>query len=246
MMSKPLIVTRPAGDAERLVAALEANGLSTICAPLMDIVFQPDAEVPDLAYQAILMTSANSCRALSRFDAAERLRDVLTIAVGETSAAAAREAGQTNVVVAGGDVDALVETAMAECRADGGPLLYVSGAVTTGRLGERLADHGFDVRRVVAYEAVAAEALPAPAAEAVAGHNAAGVILYSPRTAVIWCNLLNQAKLADRGRPLTYYCLSVNVADVIREAFGAEAVIVTAKSPNERAMIAAICDADQA
>lgn len=239
----PFIVTRPAGDAASLMAALEAAGLEAIAAPMMSIEYRPDATIPDLAFQAILMTSANSCRALGRLAGAQRLRDVLSIAVGESSAEAARDGGQTNVVTAGGDVDGLIETAIAQCKPEDGPLLYVSGRQTTGRLSERLTGHGFDVHRVVAYEAVAAVKLCDAARAAVGGQNAAGVILYSPRTAIIWCSLLNQSKLADRGPNLTYYCLSANVADVIRDAFGAGSAIVTASQPTERAMIAAILDA---
>ena len=243
MSAGPLIVTRPVGDAGTLVAALTEVGLETIAVPLMSIEYRPDAIVPDLAFQAILMTSANSCRALARLDGAARLRGTLTVAVGETSAAAARAGGQTNVVTAGGDVDGMIETAIAHCRPENGPLLYISGAQTTGRLCERLTEHGFDVHRVVAYEAVAAEELPDIAKAAVRGQNAAGVILYSPRTAFIWCSLLNQSKLSDRGLNLTYYCLSANVADVICDAFGASSAIVTASQPTERAMIAAITNA---
>lgn len=243
MTAGPLIVTRPAGDAGALMAALDEAGVQTIAAPLMTIAYRRDAKLPDLAFQAILMTSANSCRALAQLAGAARLRDVLTVAVGETSAGAARDAGQVNVVTAGGDVDGLIETTIGHCRPDGGPLLYVSGVQTTGRLCDRLTERGFDVHRVVAYEAVAAVELPEAVSTAVTGQNAAGVILYSPRTALIWCNLLNQSKLADWGPNLTYYCLSANVADVICDAFGAGSAIVTAAEPTERAMIAAITNA---
>ncbi|NNE24160.1 MAG: uroporphyrinogen-III synthase [Rhizobiales bacterium] len=243
MTAGPLIVTRPAGDAGSLMAALDAAGLETIAAPLLSIEYRPDAKLPDMAFQAILMTSANSCRALARLAGAARLQGTLTIAVGEASGEAARNGGQTQVVTAGGDVDALIETATRHCAPADGPLLYVSGAQTTGRLRERLTERGFEVHRVVAYEAVAAVELPGAVKTAVRGQNAAGVILYSPRTAIIWCSLLSQLKPADQGLNLTYYCLSVNVAEVIRDAFGASSAIVIASEPTERAMIAAITNA---
>ena len=243
MTAGPLIVTRPAGDAGSLVAALDELGIRSVLAPLMAIEYRPGAQIPDLAFQAVLITSANSSRALAQLENASSLHDVLTVAVGEASADAARDGGQTNVVVAGGDVEALIAAAAEHCRPSGGPLLYVSGAQTTGALEQRLTERGFAVHRVIAYEAIAAVNLPETARKAIAGQNAAGVILYSPRTAKIWCKLLNQSELADRGSNLTYYCLSLNVAEVIRDAFGAGGAIVTAREPNERAMIAAISDA---
>ena len=242
-MGRRIIVTRPAEDAAITCAALQRAGFETIVAPLMTIVPRTDVRIADKPYQAIVVTSANSSRALGQLKGGNRLDAVATIAVGERSAEAARLAGQNDVRVAGGDVNGLVDAVVKGFQPSGGPVLYVSGVQTTGALEERLAAAGFEVDRVVAYEAVAAENLPEAVLEAVSGQIDASVILYSPRTAHIWCKLLIQANLADQGAYLAYYCLSNNVASVIREAFGTRSAIVTAREPNERAMIAAIIDA---
>ncbi len=246
MTNKPLIVTRPTGDAASLIEALQTHGIETIPAPLIEIAFCEDLEIPELVFQAILVTSANGCRVLGRSNAGRHLRDVLTIAVGEMSAATARAIGQVNVEVAGGDVAALIAKAIDLCERAGGPLLYISGAQTTGDLEARLSDRGHEVHRIVGYEAVAAEKLSAPAQAALANHQAGGVVLYSPRTADIWCRLVSQADLMSEGALLTHYCLSENVASVIRGAFGSSSAIVTADKPTEREMIATILDAERA
>ena len=157
-----------------------------------------------------------------------------------------RDAGQSNVITAGGDVDALIEEALQHCVPGDGRLLYVSGVQTTGDLEHRLGERGHEVDRVVGYEAVAAEKLPMAAVSAISGQNAAGVILYSPRTALIWCSLVIQANLADKGAHLIHYCLSDNVAAAIRKAYGTHDVTVIADEPNEPAMIAAILKAERA
>ena len=244
MTAGPLIVTRPSGDAEALVQTLMVRGIEAVAAPLITIEYRRDAEIPDSVFQAILLTSANGCRALARLRSPPPgLRDVLTIAVGEASTQAALDAGQSNVVTSGGDVDALITTAMDLCEPGDGPLLYISGKQSTGDLQGKLTKQDFTVERVIAYEAVAANKLPAFVRDIVSGQNAAGVILYSPRTAKIWCKLLGDAGLAERGADLVHYCLSNNVAAVIRKAFGDDGAIVTARKPSERAMIAAILEA---
>lgn len=245
MSAGPIIVTRPEGDAGSLISALKGLGIEPIAAPLLSIDYKSDVSVPDLPFQAVLVTSANSCRALAKLPGAVALRDVLTVAVGETSAQTARSGGQTNVMTAGGDVDGLIATTQAHCQPENGPLLYVSGVQTTGNLQNRLRSDGFEVHRVVAYESVAAKNLPESVRHLLAGQIDFGVVLYSPRTARIWCEMLAKTKTADRGANLTHYCLSENVACVVCDAIGSRGGIVIADEPSELAMIAAIRDATQ-
>lgn len=61
-----VIVTRPAEDAADLAATLSGMGHETILAPLLDIRLAPDADLPALPWQAVLITSANGARALAR------------------------------------------------------------------------------------------------------------------------------------------------------------------------------------
>ena len=245
MSAAPIIVTRPENDAGSLVSALEGLGIEPVLAPLLHIDYKPDVQVPDVAFQAVLVTSANSCRALARLPGRTALRDVLTIAVGETSARTARDGGQTNVVTAGGDVNGLIATTLAQCRPENGPLLYVSGVQTAGELQDRLKSDGYDVHRVVAYEAVAVKNLPESVRHLLTRQAELGVVLYSPRTAHIWCKLLAETKTADRGANLTHFCLSENVARVVCDAIGSCGGVVIADEPSERAMIAAIREVAQ-
>ena len=159
MTANPVIVTRPAQDAGRLIETLQAHSIEAIAAPLVSIDYRPGVAIPEFYYQAVLLTSANGCRALGRLSTAGRFRAVLTITVGETSARAARDIGQALVIAAGGDVAALIATTLEQCVPDAGPLLYLSGAQTTGNLQGQLSDEGYDIHRVIAYQAVAAENL---------------------------------------------------------------------------------------
>jgi uroporphyrinogen-III synthase len=237
-----LIVTRPEDDADALAGRLAGLGHRAIVAPLMAVRFLDGAEVPPLAFQAVLVTSANGARALARHPALFRLKEGIAVAVGETSAAAARAAGFARVLVAGGDVAALIATVKAALSRGGGPLLHASGAETTGDVVGTLARAGYSVHRAVLYEAVAAEALPEAARAALAAGTADGVLLYSPRTARLWCRLVREAGLTDRLAGLRHYCLSANVATALAEEGCGAAPARIAERPAEDALLSLIAD----
>jgi uroporphyrinogen-III synthase len=228
-----LIVTRPPEDAARLLARLEALGHETICSPVIRIVNRENVDVPDLPFQAVALSSANAARAIAVHTAGDRLKVVPAFAVGKQSAAAAREAGFTQVIESGGDVHALAGTIMSRCSPDQGLLLYLSGAETAGDLRGTLEAKGFRVERLVLYDAAPAESLDTVAKAAVAGGNADGVLLYSPRSARIWMSLVVAAGLDSEATRLRHYCLSQNVA----AALGGAYPTVVAARPEEDALL---------
>jgi uroporphyrinogen-III synthase len=232
-----LIVTRPLEDARPLAERLTAAGHEVILAPLLTIQAVGDLTIPERDYQAVLITSANGARALKGSPSFARLKGATAIVVGPSSAAAATSAGFARVEQAGGDVAALARCAVASLRPDGGPLLYVSGAVTSGDLASNLAESGFEVDRVVAYEASPVEALPELCATALAAGRADGVILFSPRTACIWARLVKAAGLAPAASRLVHYCRSDNVAASVRGALRADAPVQVAPRPDEAAVL---------
>ena len=237
------IVTRPPADAGPLIERLAALGHDAIAAPLMDIRFIAEADIPAAPFQAVLVTSANGARALARHAALARLGKTLAVAVGEASGAAARAAGFARVVVADGDVAGLIDVVKSQLRPDDGPLLYASGRQTTGDIGGGLGEAGFTVHRAVLYEAVAATALPRAVRGAMEDGKVDGVLLYSPRTARIWCRLVSAAGLAGRLGALVHYCLSANVKRALAETGCAGVPMAVAARPAEVALLALIASA---
>jgi uroporphyrinogen-III synthase len=228
-----LIVTRPPEDAARLLARLEALGHETICSPVIRIVNRENVDVPDLPFQAVALSSANAARAVARHPALKRLKALPAFAVGKQSSAAARDAGFCQVIESGGDVHALASTIISRLSPDDGPVLYLSGAETAGDLRGTLETRGYRVERVVLYDAVPAAQLDTVAAAAIAGGEADGVLLYSPRSARIWMGLVVAAGLASETTRLRHYCLSQNVAAVL----GRDYPTVVAARPDEEALL---------
>src|SRR5260370_1164034 len=144
------LVTRPRAEAAALAEALMARGIEAIVEPLLDIHYR-DGPAPDLAgVQAVLCTSANGVRALARLNSE---RAVPLFAVGEASAARAREEGFACVESAGGNVADLARLARERLRPERGRLLHVAGNDVAGDLVGELQRGGFAGERPVLFDA---------------------------------------------------------------------------------------------
>lgn len=232
-----LIITRPEEDARAVAAALGGLGHHPILAPLLTIRLRQPIGIPERAYQAVLITSANGARAIAGAARIASLQKARAFAVGSASAMAAYDAGFLSVFEAEGDVAALASSVQDLLRPEAGPLLYVSGSVTAGDLERALRQKGFDVDRLVAYDAVPAEALPEDCARALREGRADGVLLYSPRTAAIWVVLVSAAGLQGAAKRLAHYCLSRNVAAELARAWGDGVSLHVANRSDESALL---------
>jgi uroporphyrinogen-III synthase len=118
------------------------------------------------------------------------------------------------VTSAGGDVGDLAELVRRQLDAAAGPLLQAAATAQAGDLAGLLKAAGFELRRVVLYEARQAAALPPAARQALAGGGLDGVVFFSPRSAGTFVKLVQAADLAAAVRELAAYCLSRAVAEV--------------------------------
>lgn len=225
-----LLVTRPEPGATRTAAALRARGHEVVVAPLL----RTETIAADVAgsFAAVLMTSANAARATATHPQFASLRSLPVLTVGERTAKAAREAGFARVESADGALADLVRLAAA--RFAGRRLLYLAGEDRAGDLAAELAPHRVTVDTAVIYRAVAAEALPMEAAQALAGGEVEAALHYSRRSAETLLRLAERAKLLNAVLNLAHYCLSDAVAVPLREA-GAE--ILVAAGPNESKLL---------
>ena len=161
--------------------------------PLLDIRFVSNPQIDLNGVQALLFTSANGVRA---FAAAEGRRDLPAFAVGEATAAAARDAGFTHVESAAGRVEDLARLVRERLSPAGGPLLHAAGRDVAGDLSGALAEAGFEVRRAALYTAEAAQTLSPATVRALKAGEIDAVIFYSARTAETFRRLVDQHGLA--------------------------------------------------
>ncbi len=205
-----LLVTRPKEDSEGLVQALDQMGVASRVEPLLNIEVDAKAKVTLDGVQALLITSANGVRA---FAEVEKNRQIGVLAVGDSSARAAREAGFKAVESASGDVEALADLVKQRLKPEDGALLHVAGSRVAGDLGGLLEGAGYTYKRAVLYHASKAESLTQETKKAIRNGELDGVVFFSPRTAESFVSLARKARLQKSCREMTVYCLSRAVAE---------------------------------
>jgi uroporphyrinogen-III synthase len=229
-----VLITRAAREAELLAQILEARAIATMIEPLMAIRLLPhnaQALAPFLdGVQAVLFTSANGARA---FAVATPRRDLPVFAVGDATAAAAREAGFAAVTSAAGNVEDLAGLVIATLKPEAGALVHAAGSVTAGDLSGLLGAAGFTLRRAVLYEVVPARALSAVTRTAMERGEIEAVVFFSPRNAATFVRLA--AELRGPVVSMIAVALSEAVAGVLSELPWRR--IVVAASPNEAALL---------
>jgi uroporphyrinogen-III synthase len=228
-----LLLTRPEAESQSLRDRLQAMGHAVDAAPMLAIRQKHDVALDLADVRALLFTSANGVRAFA--DATPR-RDFIVYAVGPASALAAQAAGFTRVEAAGGDVDLLAGLVRARHSRAAGALLHAAGSARAGDLQAMLQQDGYDVRRVVLYDAETAIQLPPAVAARFAAKGYDGVLFFSPRTAATFVNLAQAAGIAGGAAVATAWCLSDNVA---REASVLPwRDVKVARSPGEADLVA--------
>lgn len=229
-----LILTRPQDDLDALIVKLRGRGHECVESPLLTIAMRENVVIPVRAYQAIALSSANAMNHPVLKPASDALAAVKVFAVGAHSAHAARKAGYRDVRAEGGNVEGLAQAISRDCKPSGDAILYPSGAETAGDLKGTLEQQGFTVDRIVLYDAVAATTLTPQAVAALASGTAAGVLLYSPRSAKIWSRLVAESGLDEAARHIRHFCLSPNVAAALGSGIKAE----IAARPDEPSLLA--------
>lgn len=229
-----LLVTRPADDAAPLVARLQELGIDSIVSPILEIEYIDGTDLDLSGVQGVLLTSANGVRALAH---RMQRRDMPCYAVGDATARQAETCGFTSIQSANGDVDDLARLVAAHCDPDAGALLHAAGSVTAGDLAAMLAPQNFSVRREMLYDAKMVETLPPEAVKALQGAALDGVVLYSPRTAKHFNDLVEKAGLAAALGRLTMFALSENVDNAAGDAWGKR---IIATHPDQESLLQAV------
>ena len=230
-----VLVTRSEPGASRTAARLSALGAQPLIAPVLRATHR-DVN-PSLAtdVQAVLVTSGHGARALARLAATD---DVVILAIGDASAAAARAAGYTEVLSANGDGADLVDLALSRLAPGAGPLVHVRGVHVARAIGDQLRSAGFTVRDVIAYEALPADALPEPATEALRAGALDAALFHSPRGAAVFTQLSEDIEASsDSLRPIAVAISPAALAPLPERVFRA---LTSADRPNEEAMLKAL------
>lgn len=233
-----ILVTRPHPDNEATADNLRARGHMVLLAPVLK--FEPVAfhDESEAVYGAIVVTSANAIRAVASQLRELGLLELPLFAVGEHTAAVARDAGFTDVIVAGGDAaslrDKVVQRARDKLLKTKSTLLYLAGADLSRDLGGELGAEGFGVVTQTTYRMAPVKVFPREVCEGFAANGVEAVLHYSRRSARAFLDAARNEGVEISALAIPQCCLSENVAAVLRDA-GASQVLVAA-TPDENAL----------
>ena len=229
-----MLVTRPDTDAARTQARLGALGIDSEALPLLDCVPLASSLPEPKGFAALAVTSANALEALHRRGVLGGFLGLKVFAVGERTAATARELGFADVVATGGTLDHLVAAiAGAELQ---GPVFYPSARHPSGDLARSLAAFGVLVVTTRVYDMRMIEAVPDGVVKRLNSGRFAAALFYSKRTAEAFVSLLGSRLEARAKSRLGMLCLSEQVASPLIAARFIR--IGLADHPNEAAMMA--------
>jgi uroporphyrinogen-III synthase len=233
-----ILVTRPQPDDETTAAHLRARGFEVLQAPMLrfePVAFHDDA---DARYGAVIVTSANALRGIDSHLKDSTLLKLPLFAVGEKTAAAARDVGFKNVTSADGDAGTLRDLVTASVKAKAlkkaATLLYLAGADLARDLAGELGERGFTVVTHPTYRMAAVASLPREVCDAFAGNRIEAVLHYSRRSARAFLEAARSAGVEITALAIPQCCISDGVAAVVRDAGASQ--VMAAASPDENAL----------
>lgn len=233
-----LLVTRPEAEAAAFRAQLEALGHVVTIEPLLLIDTFPIARDALRGTAGIIATSRNGLRALADSPAIGAARGLPLVAVGPGTAQLGRDLGFAEVITGPGTGAELVPLVVEMAGTIGGPLTHVRGEEVAFDLRAALSGRGIELRELVAYRSVPADALGQNTQKLLTDGKVDGVILMSPRTAGIFARLIGVAGLEKATCNLVLLCLSKAVA-AAAEPIGSARVEV-ADTPDMEGMLSAV------
>jgi uroporphyrinogen-III synthase len=211
-----LLVTRPEPDALKMRGVLEKLGCEGVVEPLLRAAYENCDPIEIGGAQALIATSRSALVALKAQGLLARARELPLFAVGGATAREARALGFALVVAGAAGAHELVTHIVSVADPAAGLLVHLAGEPRAVDFAVELEPHGFRVVAPVVYRMLAAAALRDTTVEQLAGGEIDGVILMSPRTAVIYAQLMRKHGLAMTARELRHFCFSPAVAGQLK------------------------------
>lgn len=236
-----ILVVRAREDADALALRLGKEGYNCITDPLL-IIEASRFSRPDMTgLQAAIVTSAHTAQILHEQQVPGQLQALPFYAVGDKTAASLEGLGIDRIINAGGDGAALAGLIAAERNPGKGALLHIVGDHTAAEPAAGLQTAGFTVRAWEVYRAKVAEELNAKTRKLLKQGKIDAVLLYSPRSAGVFADLIGRASLEDACRSM----LAVTLSPAVSKAAGAVPwrEIVAAAHPDTESLLTALKNA---
>lgn len=187
----PIVITRAAPGASETQVRLEAMGLTSIAAPMLQLHKRPAPDLPKTeAISGLVFTSANGVRTYQEI---RTDRALPAWCVGPATAQAAHDAGFVDIRESAGNAEDLAAFITAHSRPTNTPLLHIANAAAAGNLKRLLTANGYKVAFAPLYEMRAATRLPDDLKSLMIGNAAAIILIHSAKGADALAGLISEA-----------------------------------------------------
>lgn len=216
-MAKITLIIRPQPDADRDVALLKRYGVPALAIPSMTCVEQP-FELPDpSSFSGIILTSRNAVTAITESrqnsNFTKMWSKLPTFVVGTATAATARDAGFSNIIVGAGGGSGLLTTLnhyinLKKSQKDSGttfdtalPLFWPSAAEISFDIVAASSEYDIQIHRLPVYQMIANDALDPVLIDKIDQGATIEVVAMSPRSVHIFRkNLIAAGKFFSLAR----------------------------------------------
>ena len=250
-MAKMTLIIRPQPDADRDVALLKRYGVPALASPSMKSMHQSHELPESVNFSGIILTSRNAVEAITKFDKgnadADRWAQLPVFVVGSATAAAARDAGFSNIIRGtGGGVGLLAPIRCYFAEKIGKqedvntsntnlPLFWPSAVEISFDMVAALAAHGVVVKRLPVYQMIANVGLHSTITDKIAEGAIVAVVAMSPRSVQIFRKNLDAAGKASS---LAGMVLIAGSSAIVTAAGGGWQTVYTSRQPRRSRLLA--------
>ena len=250
-MEKMTLIIRPRPDADRDVALLKRYGVPAIASPSLKRMNQTYELSESFDFSGIILTSRNAVETIIKSDRSNaetsRWAELPAFVVGPATAAAARDAGFSNIIRGTGGGAGLL--APIRCyftekigKQDSGklsdtnkPLFWPSAVEISFDLVAALATHGIAVQRLPVYQMIANDGMDSIIVDKITQGAISAVVAMSPRSVQIFRRNLDAAGQASS---LAGMVLIAGSSAIVAAAGSGWQTVYTARQPRRSRLLA--------
>lgn len=217
---KYVLITRPKDRAQKMLESLENKGNSVFIEPLFSfekIASTGTFVLPEnTKISAVILTSANACDAIIDWGFN---RDVKVFSVGEKTSQKLRENGFKNIVVAPEkNAESLLKLIKETYQNKSDLILYFHGSEISLDFEKELTEHGFLVKKILAYRATELESFSPELLRFSKTKNFDEVFLFSQNSARVFMKLARKHNLLVYFASANIICLSEKILKAVKDS----------------------------
>ena len=250
-MTKMTLIIRPQPDSDRDVALLMKYGVPALASPSMKRMQQTHTMPESANFSGVIFTSRNAVKAFTKFEKrnadTRRWAKLPAFVVGSATAAAARDAGFSNIITGtGGGAGLLAPISRNFTKKIGKrgsgissdtnlPLFWPSAVEVSFDMVAALATHGVAVQRLPVYQMIANDALDSIITDKIIQGAIAAVIAMSQRSVQIFRRNIDAAGKAPS---LAGMVLIAGSSAIAAAAGGGWQAVYTSRQPRRTRLLA--------